>query len=201
MGNILSRKLSTREQLQIYEKELETKEKRLMLLQKAPSLLKFILFTLALVVAAVTTAYYEGYSCWLMIIAALMCAVALRIAYNCVRAARIGALQKAVGALRKKQLQLVNEYKKDNNFAFAKQIVDRYDDEERRDSFFLQVQRKRKDAVEKIADYVLANDPSTMNALICSNCGLHNGLVDPANANLRFFYCYSCKAKNTRNVE
>ena len=200
MGNILPRKLSARDQLLKYEDEIRREETRLSGLQKGGFpftfySLSFLAVLLATLIAYMQESYPEVVSTLTLGILAI-----LRFCIVCIRSLRLRTAERRLNSLREKHRGLVKEYKKDNNFAFAKKIIEQYDEEESRDSFFKQVQRKKKDAVEKISDYVLANDPSKMNALICHKCGLHNGLVDPASDSVKFFYCYSCKERNDRHI-
>lgn len=198
MGGVLSKKLSIRDQMQKYEDEIAVRQKYLAELQKSRSFLSFYLFALLIAVVAALVAYLEDCYPGVIFVAAVSLFGGIRVAVLYVRGMRLRMAEETLRSLRAKQHALIKEYKKDNSFAFAKTIVDRYEEEENRDSFFKQVQKKKKDAVEKIADYVLANDPSKMNALICKSCGLHNGLLDPANRDIQFFYCYSCKTRNDR---
>lgn len=198
MGNVLSRRPSIRDQMQRYEDEIETRQRQLVELQKAGSAMAFCIFALVVALGAALAAYIEDSYPVMVFLVAVLVFGATRVAARYLRGMRLRATEDALKSLRARQHALIKEYKKDNNFVFAKKIVDRYEDEESRESFFRQIQKKKRDAVDKLTDYVLATDPAKMNALICRSCGLHNGLLDPANRDIQFFYCYSCKARNDR---
>lgn len=57
---------------------------------------------------------------------------------------------------------------------------------------------RRKTSFDRMADYILANDPTKMNDLVCIHCGCHNGLIDSKNSEIELFYCYKCKEENLR---
>lgn len=167
MGNLLSRKLSVRDQLQKYEEMIRTREDLLGQLRMKHSHLYFYLLALVVAMLAFVIASAEDYYPRSVLVIVLF--AGLRWLAAVVSSQRIRGLEQTIAELKKKQAALIKEYKKDNNFVFAKKIVDKFDEEESRESFFRQVQKKKKDTVEKIADLVLDNDPSKMNALICGN--------------------------------
>lgn len=161
----------------------------------------FYIVAILLTLGVTAVAFFED--CYpLMVFIAVLCFFSLiKIAVGHVQVARVRATERVLTNLKNTLRMLVKEFKKDNNFVQAKSFIEKYDEEEKKESFFSHVQKRRRDPIEKIADYVLANDPSTMNALICKKCGLHNGLIDPANKDVRFFYCYSCKERNIRQID
>lgn len=201
MGNLLSRKLSVKDRIQKYEEAIRANEDLLGGLRMQRSYIYFYLFALLAAMLAFIVASAEDCYPRSILLLAIVLSAGLRWLLSYVNSRRIRGLELAVADLKKKQAALVKEYKKDNNFAFAKELVDKFDEEESRESFFRQVQKKKRDTVDKIADLVLGSDPTRMNALICGSCGLHNGLVDPERDNVRYFYCYSCKAKNERPIK
>lgn len=169
MGNLLSRKLSVRDQLQKYEEMIRTREDLLGQLRMKHSHLYFYLLALVVAMLAFVIASAEDYYPRSVLALVIVLFAGLRWLAAVVSSQRIRGLEQTIAELKKKQAALIKEYKKDNNFVFAKKIVDKFDEEESRESFFRQVQKKKKDTVEKIADLVLDNDPSKMNALICGN--------------------------------
>lgn len=100
--------------------------------------------------------------------------------------------------LKEEQKNFVKNAKEDVNFAKTRRLIEKYETEENKESFFNTVLNKKQTRGEKLANFILANDPNKMYALICNNCGLHNGLIDPLNKDVKFFYCYDCKHKNIR---
>ncbi|KAI5170072.1 hypothetical protein PAEPH01_1226 [Pancytospora epiphaga] len=200
MGNILSRQLSIKEQLQKYDMILQTKEELLTQLRLKQSYSFLYLFGFTSAIIAFLIAFMEDFYPKCVFAFVIVTVAGLRWLFACMHLRKIANLGEEIKELRKKQSALVKEYKKDNNFAFAKKIVEKYEEDESRESFFKHVQKRKKDAVDKMADLILDNDPTKMNALICGSCGLHNGLIDPERDNIHYFYCYSCKAKNMRPI-
>lgn len=213
MGNIISKKLSIKDKLLKLEEDIQKEiklldELRIRIGRKYMQIYA-ILFSIFIAITfgvfqmdntSINNTFMNGATIILICISAVFLVLLVAELFtSTINNIRIRRATIRLSKLKEKQKELIGIYKKDNNFAFAKTIIEKYEEEESRDSFFTQVQKKRKDVVEKISDYVLANDPSKMNALICNKCGLHNGLVDPAN-NIEYFYCYDCKARNDRNM-
>lgn len=95
---------------------------------------------------------------------------------------------------------LIEQCKKDREFSVTKSIIERYEEEECRSTFFKQLQKKKQTTMDNVTDFILGKDPSKMNALICKKCGVHNGLVDPKNDEFKEFKCYNCECINTRKA-
>jgi hypothetical protein len=106
--------------------------------------------------------------------------------------------QKKLIFLKEERKKMVEKCKNDVNFSITKNLIEKYEDEEVRDTFFNQILKKKKSQIDLVTDFVLANDPTKSNALICVKCGIHNGLVDSKNEEFKVFYCFSCKYKNVR---
>ncbi|ORD95040.1 hypothetical protein ECANGB1_1720 [Enterospora canceri] len=100
--------------------------------------------------------------------------------------------------LREEQKNCVKYAKEDVNFAKTRRLIEKYEDEKMKEAFFKTVVKRKHTNASKLADFILANDPNKMNALICKFCGQHNGLVDPRNPDITHFYCYDCKKRNDR---
>lgn len=100
--------------------------------------------------------------------------------------------------LREKRKSVVEKCKNDVNFSITKNLLEKYENEETRNTFFDQVLKRKKSHIESVSEFVLGSDPTRMHALICTKCGIHNGLVDPSNDDFNYYFCYSCKHKNVR---
>jgi len=111
---------------------------------------------------------------------------------------KIRRAEQKLKILKGSQKKIIDEYKREASYEHAKKLIEKYDNNESRETFFRQIQRKKRDATQKMADYILGNDPTKMNALICKGCGVHNGLVDPHNPDFPYYYCFNCNAKNER---
>lgn len=102
--------------------------------------------------------------------------------------------------LKEERKLLIEKCKNDVDFSITKSLIDKYENEESRNTFFNQIQKKKRSSVISVSDFVLGNDPSNLNALICTRCGVHNGLIDPKNDDFQFYYCFNCKHKNIRKI-
>ena len=198
MGNAFSRKLEPKERLFALEKEVDQLEKRVASLKKGgtpffstPNLL-FVSF----VIGTGAILWYDK-----PIGMAVLALGTIQFSWLISSLWRSFFLRKAVARLAKLHTELnslVNMLRNDEVFARTRHLIDKYDDVECKESFFRRIKKKRLDSMEKLAEYVLGNDPSRMNALICKKCGLHNGLIDPENSDFPYFYCYSCNERNIR---
>jgi hypothetical protein len=103
--------------------------------------------------------------------------------------------------LKQERRSLIEQCKSDVNFSMTKSLIEKYEEEEARSMFFNQLKKKKKDKIDKVTDFILGNDPSMLNALICKSCGAHNGLVDPKNDDFTYFICYNCNFKNERKLK
>ncbi|CAB3399257.1 unnamed protein product [Caenorhabditis bovis] len=52
--------------------------------------------------------------------------------------------------------------------------------------------------LDRILDYFMSDGPSCRMALICKNCGTHNGMALPAEVPFLDFRCFECKTMNRR---
>lgn len=134
------------------------------------------------------------------LICALICSLSILVYYylNQSRAKLMLRKQKLIEEMKQERKNLIDLCKNDTSYSLTKSIIEKYDEDESRASYFNQVQRKQRSTLDSVSDFVFGTDPEFMNALICSKCGNHNGLIDPKNDNFKSFYCFHCKEKNIR---
>ncbi|ORD96206.1 hypothetical protein HERIO_1851 [Hepatospora eriocheir] len=101
--------------------------------------------------------------------------------------------------LREEQRKYVEMCKSEPSFRKKRELVEKFEEEEKKSSYFSNVKSKKYTGFDRFSGFILTPDPSKSNALICTACGEHNGLIDPKNSNVDYFHCYSCKYKNVRN--
>lgn len=194
MGNIFSKPKNLNEQLFEFEEKILNTETRILQLRKNVSVLK--LFAIVFAISAILVVFDVHF------IISILCGVALffltyvcsvRYKNSCIRMEEY-KLKK----LKEDQKNFVQRAKEDANFAKTRRLIEKYETEESKKNFFNTVINKRQTNAEKFAGMLLGNDPTKMYALICTACGLHNGLIDPKNNDIDTFHCYECKHKNIR---
>ncbi len=198
MGNIFSRKLSRKDKLLFYDKKISIAEEELSKLRLTTWSFSYFFYWFIFIALILIIVYEMDSNIYVSYPGVILFIISIHYFLSWIKKKRIDRVIKKINDLKKKQTEIINEFKKENDFVTTKKIIEKYEDEESRDSFFKQIQLKKRDTLEKLADYVLDNDPTKLNALICIKCGVHNGLIDPANEKIEYFYCYNCKYKNIR---
>lgn len=201
MGNVLPKRLTTKDQLLKYEDDIVKLENRLAELRSRRLPLWYYVVSLFLSFLSVLVAVITSTNVLATLAACITLFSFIRILSLLLANRQIEGLQSQLKSLSTKQKELIGQLKRDNNFVATKHLIEKYDVEESKESFFQQVQKRKRNAIDKISDYILESDPSKANALICAKCGVHNGLVDPANSSFRYFHCYHCKEKNVRELK
>lgn len=200
MGNIFSRKVSIKDRLLDLEGEILKCSYELDTLKRASPLRSIVIISFTVIPSTAYVAYVFDVAP--LQVPILLC-IALLLLYfllDFTRSRRISSKEKKLGLMKKERKELIERCKNDVNFSVTKSLIEKYEDEESRASFFNQIQKKKRSHLDSVADFVLGNDPSKMNALICKRCGIHNGLVDPKNEDIKVFYCYNCREKNVRRL-
>lgn len=197
MGNIFSKKLSAREQLFLLENEVTELEDAIKQLRKNKTGLTGWIFAFCItgIAAIFLNLWQSTFNGVLLVVLGLAFVWLLTTGW---RAWSLRRADSRLSVLRSKIRSLVELFRNDPSFVRAKTLIEKYEDAECRDSFFKRIQKKRRDSVEKLAEYVLGSDPSQMHALICVKCGMHNGLIDPGNKDFPWYYCYNCHTRNIR---
>lgn len=198
MGNTFSKKQTLRDKLIALENEVLKQEYELNEIMSSSvlySTLWFGLFVFPLVA-------YISYTLELHLISCFFFAILFLILWyfvcEMIHNKRKEFKIKRVEQLREERKILIEKCKNDVNFAITKNLIDKYEDEESRNTFFNQIIKKKRSNIDSVSDFVLGNDPSNLNALICTRCGVHNGLVDPKNDIFTVYYCFNCRHKNVR---
>lgn len=198
MGNAFSKKQTLRDRLIALENEVLKQEYELNEIMNSGAL--YSTFWLSLFVFPIVS--YISYTLELHLISCLFFAfLFLTLWYfvcEMILSKRKEIKHKKVARLREERKNLIEKCKNDVNFSITKSLIDKYENEEDRNTFFNQIIKKKRSNIDSVSDFVLGNDPANLNALICTHCGVHNGLVDPKNNNFTMYYCFNCKHKNIR---
>lgn len=198
MGCIFSRKVSVKDRLLDLESEILKCDYELDTLKRTSPLRSILIISSIIVPFSAYIAYVSDIVPILMPVLLSTALFLLHLLLDFTRSKRISSREKRLGSMKKERKELIEKCKNDVNFSVTKSLIEKYEDEESRASFFNQIQKKKKSHLDSVADFVLGNDPSNLNALICKRCGVHNGLLDPKNEDIKVFYCYNCREKNIR---
>ncbi|ELA41913.1 uncharacterized protein VICG_01097 [Vittaforma corneae ATCC 50505] len=197
MGSVFSRKLTIKDKLLNLENEVIKNEYELNVLKR-----QSYYSTLFISFFSIPIASYFAYIFEIPLIIALallfMALTGLIYLLKTIKRKKIEYKEKKLSALKQERKSLIEQCKSDVNFSTTKSIIEKYEEEESRSTFFNQLKRKKRSALDSVTDFVLGSDPSNLNALICRKCGVHNGLIDPKNDDFAFFQCYNCDFRNER---
>lgn len=194
MWNIFRKSKSTNDKLFEYEKQILNIETQLIDLRQYQFSFKFLGGSIIIIILFI----YSGLSLFLSIIISLLIYTVFHIFKVKYRKNYIRLLEYKLKKLKEEQLDCIKNAKEDINFMNTRRLIEKYEIEEDKKAYFSTIINKKRTNLNKLADMILANDPDKMNALICKYCGQHNGLIDPNNSDIKYFYCYSCKQKNDR---
>ncbi|KAI5151990.1 hypothetical protein ENBRE01_2484 [Enteropsectra breve] len=201
MGNVVSRKKTAKEQLFIYEEKILGIESYIMGIKRRGFASYF--GAISIIIVSLSICIKLVWDEWPFLFSA--CFIALVVIAWIFRQSytnwRLVSAEEQLKRLKEEQKSLIEELKKDKSFTKAKDLMDKYENLESRESFFSLIQKKKRAPVDRISDFILGNDPEKMNALICVHCGMHNGLLDPKNSPIKFYYCYSCNQRNSRATD
>lgn len=200
MGAVFSKKLTIKDKLLNLENEIIKKEYELNTLKNTHYYSLLIVGSLLIPFISYFS-YLLEVSIIIVIILVFFIIGGLFYILRIIKSKRIEYKERNLEVLKKERKSLIEQCKADLNFSMTKSLIEKYEEEESRSTFFNQLKKKKKNTFENVADFVLGNDPSNLNALICKNCGVHNGLIDPKNDDFKYFQCYSCSYKNKRKLE
>lgn len=197
MGNIFSRPKNTSQKLFDYEERILNVEAQLMNIRGGSFSWRLVLVHTTLI----PVVYAFGVNMIISVISQFICFGILYLFRKKYKKSCIRMLEYRLKKLKEEQKMFVSKAKTDIDFDNTRRLIEKYETKEHRDAFFTTIMDKKRGSFSKLADIILANDPSKMNALICRFCGQHNGLLDPLNSEIKYFYCYDCKKKNNRLLE
>lgn len=197
MGATFSRKLTIKDRLLQLESEVLTTEYELNKLKNA-SKNTLLIISILFVPLAAYFSFILGFSVLLTTLPLVAILVGLYYISKVVRETQIRNKDRKLKNLQDERKTLIEKCKNDDNFSTTRSIIERYDDEQSRSTFFSQLKRKKKSAMDSVTDFVLGSDPSQLTALICRKCGVHNGMIDPKNDDFSVFQCYNCDFVNER---
>lgn len=198
MGNIFSRRVSIKSRLLDLESEILKYSYELDTMKRTSPLRPTIIISLMIMPLAAYVVYVLGAGSVLIPVLLVVTFLLLYFLLDFVRSKRISSKEKRLNSMKIERKELIERCKNDIDFSVTKSLIEKYEDEESRASFFSQIQKKKRSHFDSATDFILGSDPSNLNALICKRCGVHNGLVDPKNEDIEVFYCYNCREKNIR---
>jgi len=197
MGTVFSKKLTIKDKLLKLENEALKTEYELNRLINSTSYAPLVLGCILVPLVAYLP-YALGLSGLLALVPLGAVLASLYYALELLKKRRIAGKDRRLKALQSQRRALVEQCRTDESFATTRSIIEKYDTEQSRSTFFSQLKRKKKSAMDTVTDFVLGSDPSQLTALICKDCGMHNGLVDPRNDDFTYFQCYHCDFRNER---
>ncbi|KAM0680378.1 hypothetical protein GINT2_001436 [Glugoides intestinalis] len=198
MGNVFSKKDTVKDKLLNLESDVIKGEYELNSLKRASIFGKALFITPVLTAFAIYMACLFEVSLVISLLVLFSFLTSFFYILQFVSQKRIEIKEKRLMELKKDRKNLIEQCKNDINFSITKSLIEKYEEAETRDTFFSQIKRKKKTAMDNVTDFILGNDPSKMLALICTQCGMHNGLVDQSNDVFNHFNCYHCGFRNER---
>lgn len=197
MGNLFSKKESIKDKLISLENRILKEEYELSGFHLQSSL-KSTFNVGVLVIPLISTVCYFNGSSYPMLLCIPTFLILFYYMHEFYLKRRRGSTEKALLQLKEERKLLIERCKSDTDFSIKRSLIDKYEEEENRNTFFDQIIKKKNRPMDSVSEFILGGDPSKMNALICVKCGVHNGMVDPKNDNFKDFHCYSCRHKNVR---
>ncbi|TBT97382.1 putative zinc-ribbon metal-binding protein [Hamiltosporidium tvaerminnensis] len=213
MGNILSRKTSIRKILFTMEEKIKNTETYLKGLKqkKETSRKNFYYLTIYIGIPFIAYIYISNKNLFLNLFIFLLSFFVLRFILFQFFDRKINYNQKLLGTLKETQKKRIEELKKESLYLETKELVEKYDvkEIEKRNISQQNLQnitpvknicKTKRGIVDKFADFIIGEDPSSMYALICEKCFSHNGLSHPLEYNLMKFRCFNCEHLNDKTV-
>lgn len=201
MGNVLSRRNTIKDKLLNLESDVIKSEYELNALKRASAVSKTMFITPILTAFIVYMSYVFEMSLFIALLMLFSFITSFFYTIQFITDKRIERKEKMLSEMKKERKNLIEQCKNDINFSITKSLIEKYEEDEIRDTFFSQIKRKKKTVMDNVADFVLGNDPSRMLALICTQCGMHNGMVDQSNDVFNHFNCYNCGFRNERKQQ
>lgn len=199
MGNIVSKKKTTREKVLILDKQillLDIHKKKLIRshLKHQKYLYVFSIFSIIL---SLIYAYIDNQNILIFLVLPFLITIVVNFLFSTIYDWRIENVIKKLEELKETQKENVEKLKKEEDFTQTVELLEKYDENTLRDTSFSRIQQKKKNVMDTVTNIVLGEDPSLKYALICKECLYHNGMIDQ-NDDLNGFVCYNCNAKNDR---
>ncbi|KAK6090462.1 hypothetical protein P3W45_000559 [Vairimorpha bombi] len=199
MGNVVSKKKSTREILKILDKSITKAENDRKNIIKLQSYSSYRIYSLCfiLLIISILYAYLDNQS--LLIFSLLPCIFSICLKYL-VSIYYNWKLEKVcfdLEDMRDKQKELIDILKTEEDYIQTVELLGKYEDSSLRNTSFSRLTQKKKNVIDTVTDLVLGDDPSKMYALICKECNFHNGMIYPED-DLEEYVCYNCNTRNTR---
>lgn len=201
MGNIVSKKKSTRENILLLDKQifvLDTHKKNLV-----RSHLKYqkylYIFSIFSIFISIIYAYVDNQNILIFLILPFLIALIINFLYSTIYDWRLENVIVKLEALKEAQKENIEKLKIEEDFKQTVELLGKYDENTLRDTSFSRLQQKKKNVVDTVTNIVLGDDPSHKYALICKECLYHNGMIDQTDE-LIGFVCYNCNTKNERKI-
>ncbi|KAF7682558.1 Endoplasmic reticulum junction formation protein lunapark-1 [Astathelohania contejeani] len=222
MGNILSKKKHTlREILFTLEEKISKTEKYLVKYKKQKASISYYynLYSFAIVLSMILYCYFIDFEYWINVIIIFLLMIFGRLLIITFYNRKIRYNEELLEKLKETQLKRIEELKKETLYIETKEIIEKYEsscseldskrDDRRKNNKkekidvtpIKDITMQKRGVFDKVADLILGDDPSTMYALICEDCGSHNGLSHPMEYNLTRFYCFNCNHLNDKKIK
>ncbi|KAH9410805.1 putative integral membrane zinc-ribbon metal-binding protein [Ordospora pajunii] len=202
MGTVFSRSDPLRQSLMKLEEQISRKEKKLkgIRISQGRLMMRSGVVSIAVVATCVLYSYAEEQSLLLVAVGSGFMCYSVSYFAKCLYRMRAMRIEAELEEMRDAQKEKIDMLKNDKSFEATKRLIDKYESESERRSYFEGVKQRKKRMIDSVADIVLGDDPGTMYALICKKCRYHNGLVHPSEYDLNEFYCYNCNELNIRSA-
>lgn len=199
MGNIVSKKKTTREKVLILDKQillLDIQKKKL--IRSHLKYKKYLyVFSIFSIILSLIYAYIDNQNILIFLVLPFLITIVVNFLFSTIYDWRIENVIKKLEELKETQKENVEKLKKEEDFTQTVELLEKYDENTLRDTSFSRIQQKKKNVMDTVTNIVLGEDPSLKYALICKECLYHNGMIDQ-NDDLNGFVCYNCNAKNDR---
>jgi hypothetical protein len=207
MGNVFSKKASLREILSTLDEKITETEVYLETLKRRQSAILTNVYVCSLPIASsiFAYAYLLDKGCILYLVMSVIPVLMIRFVIKLFFQRRINYNVRLLKTLKETQKKSIEELKKEPIYVETKKLVEKYEgrasgqrEKGQGGTLAKDISTKTRGLVDKMADLILGDDPSTMYALICEKCFSHNGLSHPLEYNLTKFCCFNCKHLNDK---
>ncbi|EEQ81836.1 hypothetical protein NCER_101576 [Vairimorpha ceranae BRL01] len=199
MGNVVSKKKSTRDVLKNLDKmiiKFENNKKSIVKSQSTANCLTFYVFFILLTLSLIY-AFCDEQSLVLFAIFPIISVCLLKFALSVFYNWRLENILLKLEDLREQQKEYIKILKEEDDYKATMELLEKYEGSTLRNTSFSRLSQKKPNVIEKVADIVLGDDPTKMYALICAHCHYHNGMVHPEDR-MTEYICYNCGTKNKR---
>lgn len=199
MGNVVSKKKSTREILKMLDRSIiqfENNKKNIIKLQTKSTYRIYTLCSMLFIIS-VLYAYLDNQNMIIFSILPCIFAVSLRFLVAIYYNWKLERVSFELEDMRDQQKDLIDKLKSEEDYIQTVELLGKYEDSSLRNTSFSRITQKKKNVVDTVTDLVLGDDPSKMYALICSECHFHNGMIHPDD-DLEEYICYNCNTQNKR---